>query len=93
MSKKLSPVETSPDAPGFEDALRRVEEAARAIEAGTLGLDEALARYEEGVGLLRRCRSLLDGTERRVALLAGVDEAGAPATSPFDSAATAAGPG
>ena len=74
---------------GFEPALRRLEQVVEELEAGDLGLDGALAKYEEGVRLLARCRGLLDGAERKVALLTGVDAAGAALTIPFDAAATA----
>lgn len=74
--------------PGFEEALTRLERVVAALEGGALGLDEALARYEEGVRLLARCRALLAGAERRVALLAGVDADGNPVTAPFDASAT-----
>lgn len=77
------------EALGFEEAIGALGKAVEALEAGDLGLDDALARYEEGVGLLVRCRSLLDGAERRVALLTGVDDDGAPRTEPFDAQATA----
>jgi exodeoxyribonuclease VII small subunit len=76
--------------PGFEDALNELEGLVVALETGELGLDEALARYELGVRLLARCRALLDGAERRVALLTGVDSDGNPLTASFDAAATVA---
>jgi exodeoxyribonuclease VII small subunit len=74
---------------GFEAALRRLEQAVEELEAGDLGLDGALAKYEEGVRLLARCHGLLDGAERKVALLTGVDATGAATTAPFDASATA----
>ena len=77
-----------PDRLGFEDALDRLGRVVEALEGGDLGLDAALARYEEGVRLLVRCRSLLDGAEQRVALLTGVDVDGTPRTEPFDAQAT-----
>lgn len=74
--------------PGFEDALRRLEKTVQALESGDLGLDDALTRYEQGVRLVARCRTLLDGAERKVALLTGVTPDGEPQTSPFDASAT-----
>jgi exodeoxyribonuclease VII small subunit len=71
--------------PGFEASLQRLEEAIAALEGGDLGLDEALARYEEGVRLLGRCKDLLDGAERRVELLIGLDGRGNAETSPFET--------
>lgn len=75
------------EALGFEEALGRLGKTVEALEAGDLGLDDALARYEEGVSLLVRCRSLLDSAERRVALLTDVDDQGTPRTEPFDTQA------
>jgi exodeoxyribonuclease VII small subunit len=70
----------------FEQALQQLQQAVEALEGGELGLDASLARYEQGVRLLGRCRALLDGAERRVALLTGVDGEGRPETAPFDAA-------
>lgn len=83
---------TSGDEMGFEDALERLGRVVEALESGDLGLDAALLRYEEGVRLLGRCRSLLDTAERRVALLTGVDDDGTPHTEPFDAQATVDSP-
>jgi exodeoxyribonuclease VII small subunit len=74
---------------GFETALEGLERVVSALETGELGLDEAIVRYEEGVRLLSRCRALLEGAERKVALLTGVDADGKPVTEPFDASATA----
>jgi exodeoxyribonuclease VII small subunit len=71
----------------FEDALEQLEGAVSALEGGELGLDDALARYEQGIRLLVHCRSLLESAEKKVALLTGVDPDGAPTTAPFDAAA------
>jgi exodeoxyribonuclease VII small subunit len=73
----------------FEAAMRRLEETVEQLEGGEHGLDGALARYELGVRILKRCYGLLDAAERTVALLTGVDTDGQPLTSPFDATATA----
>lgn len=39
----------------FEKALVALERVVRDLEEGNLGLDEALAQYEQGVGLIKRC--------------------------------------
>ena len=62
----------------FEEAFRRLETIVSTLESGRGELEESLARYEEGIRLLRRCRQILDGAERRVEILKGVDENGAP---------------
>ncbi len=79
----------APEGLGYEEALGRLGRAVEALEAGDLGLDDALARYEDGVRLLVRCRTLLDGAEKKVALLTGLDDQGRPITEPFDAQATA----
>jgi exodeoxyribonuclease VII small subunit len=59
------------------------------LEEGRIGLAEALARYEEGVGLLRQCFALLETAERRIELLTGLDAAGNPVIEPYDDTASA----
>jgi exodeoxyribonuclease VII small subunit len=73
---------------GFEDAVKELERIVDELERGRPDLGSALARYERGVKLLGHCQGLLDGAERSVALLTGVDEAGQPITAPFDASAT-----
>jgi exodeoxyribonuclease VII small subunit len=73
---------------GFEAALEELEEIVEELEQGRPDLGTALARYERGVRLLGHCQGLIDGAERSVALLTGVDEAGRPITAPFDASAT-----
>ena len=68
----------TPDTDGFEDALTKLEERVRSLEAGDLPLDEALALYEQGVELAKRCHGYLDRAEERVAAVvrgrSGVEE-------------------
>jgi exodeoxyribonuclease VII small subunit len=74
--------------PDFETALARMEAIVYELEEGRIGLAEALARYEEGVGLLRQCFGLLETAERRIELLTGVDAAGNPVVEPYDDTAS-----
>jgi exodeoxyribonuclease VII small subunit len=53
----------------FEKALERLEEIAHRLEAGDLELEAALAAFEEGVGLARRCAEQLREAERRIEVL------------------------
>ena len=71
----------------FEQALAELERIVRELEDGQTGLEESLARYEIGVGLLKRCYSQLRQAEQRIQLLTGVDDEGRPMTRPFDHAA------
>lgn len=73
----------------FEQSLAELERIVRELEDGQTGLEEALARYETGVGLLKRCYNQLSQAEQRILLLTGQDEEGRPVTQPFEHAATA----
>lgn len=74
----------------FEKALADLEAVVRDLEEGRLGLEDALARYEAGVALIRRCQSALAHAEQRIQLLASVDADGAAVLQPFRHEATAA---
>jgi exodeoxyribonuclease VII small subunit len=53
----------------FEELYQRLEETVAKLEAGGLSLDDALALYEEGMNLARRCQEILDGAELKVTRL------------------------
>jgi len=53
----------------FEVALERLEGIVDRLEEGDLELEAALAAFEEGVALSRRCAEHLEGAERRIELL------------------------
>ena len=53
----------------FEEAFQRLSEMAASLEQGGLTLDEASARYEEGMSLVQRCNQLLNETELRISNL------------------------
>jgi exodeoxyribonuclease VII small subunit len=55
--------------PGFEAALARLEALVETLERGDLALEGALACFEEGVSLARRCAAQLDEAERRIDVL------------------------
>jgi exodeoxyribonuclease VII small subunit len=74
--------------PTFESALTELQEVVRALEEGSLGLDESIARFERAISLLRRCYAELSRAEQKIELLSGFDRAGNPMTVPFDAAAT-----
>ena len=84
----IQPLETPATPPSFEAALARLETVVHELEEGRIGLAEALARYEEGVILLRQCFGLLESAERQIELLTGVDAAGNPIVEPFDDTAS-----
>jgi exodeoxyribonuclease VII small subunit len=74
----------------FEEALVELERTVRDLEDGRLGLDEALARFERGVGLIKSCHARLRQAEQRILLLTGADDEGKPVLQPFQHEATAA---
>ena len=58
-----------PNELSFEAALSRLEEIVRRLESGSAPLDESLALFEEGVGLVKLCNARLDSAEQKVRLL------------------------
>ncbi len=89
MAKKSTTADLA-DGPSFEEALQQLEQIVHDLEEGQIGLDEALQGYERGVKLLRRCYDLLQGAERRIEMLTGLDANGNPITAAFDDQATTA---
>jgi exodeoxyribonuclease VII small subunit len=79
------PADTTPVDPvaelAFEGALDELEGLVERLEAGDLALEQALATFERGVALSRRCAELLDRAERRIDEL--VRERGGYAVRPF----------
>lgn len=72
----------------FERALSELDGILRELEDGTTTLEDALARYERGVSLLRHCYGHLRDAEQRVKLLAGLNEEGGADLRPFDHVAS-----
>jgi len=66
----------------FEEALKKLEELVKNMEAGELTLDESLKAFEEGIRLIRFCSRKLDETERKVEILLR-DDQGDLAVAPF----------
>ena len=65
------------DQPTFEQAERELAEVVARLESGDVGLDEAIALWQRGEALHRRCVELLDAAQGRIEELARADEAGA----------------
>lgn len=51
---------------GFDARLARLERIVQEMEQGGLGLEEAIRAFEEGVGLLKGCREVLEGYRQQV---------------------------
>ena len=57
------------DGLSFEQALERLEQIAQALEQGGLKLEEAIALYEEGIGLVKTCQQRLNAAELKISQL------------------------
>ena len=60
--------------PSFEDALAALEAKVEELSRGDVPLDRALAAFEEGLALYRRCHDLLAKAEQRVTKLVAATE-------------------
>jgi exodeoxyribonuclease VII small subunit len=80
-----SPETAAAEELSFEGAMERLEGIVDRLESGDLPLEDALAAFEEGVALSRRCAGELDAAERRIEVL--VEQGGVLATEPFDEPA------
>jgi exodeoxyribonuclease VII small subunit len=67
----------------FEGALDELEALVERLEAGDLVLEQALATFERGVALSRRCAELLERAEQRIDEL--VRAQGGAAVRPFSA--------
>lgn len=70
MPKKQSAAQHDPPGPEttqrFEEAFARLETLVEEMEHGDLSLEELLARFEEGVKLVRVCQEFLKRAQERV---------------------------
>jgi exodeoxyribonuclease VII small subunit len=68
----------------FEDQLERLEEIVASLEDETVGLEEALDLFENGMKLAKSCRVRLGEVENRVRQLLEAEEGEEAATAPLD---------
>lgn len=69
----------------FEASMERLEEVLRLLEDGSASLDDSLALYEEGIGLVRACTDRLDRAEQKIKILQ-MQEDGNVALADFENA-------
>ncbi|MCK4658306.1 MAG: exodeoxyribonuclease VII small subunit [Phycisphaerae bacterium] len=50
----------------FEEALKQLENITAQIEQGSIGLEESISKYEEGMKLVRHCRKVLEKAEQKI---------------------------
>ena len=53
----------------IEEQLLKIQEIAAELENGSIGLEEALAKYEEGVRLVRGCAGQIDRVQKRITVI------------------------
>ncbi|RUM35325.1 MAG: exodeoxyribonuclease VII small subunit [Desulfobulbus sp.] len=53
----------------FESALAKLEQITTELEAGELGLEKSLKKFDEGVGLIAFCNEKLEEARSQVELL------------------------
>ncbi len=53
----------------FEAALEELERVVEQLESGDLSLEDALAAFERGVGLVKQCNQKLSEVEKKLELL------------------------
>jgi len=79
MAKKSQPPPKT-----FEDAVQELEQILSHIEAGELGLEETLVKYERGNFLIHHCRQVLSAAEKQIEVISkGPD--GALVAEPFEA--------
>ncbi|MCS7337868.1 MAG: exodeoxyribonuclease VII small subunit [Verrucomicrobiae bacterium] len=55
-----------PKTPTFEEALKRLEELVESMESDELPLETLIARYEEGMKLVKLCQTKLAEAELKI---------------------------
>ena len=53
----------------FEQSLEKLETLVKNLESGSLPLEQALTAFQEGVGLVKNCQTLLAQAEQKVEVL------------------------
>ena len=67
----------------FEDALEKLEKIVGLLEDGSLSLDDALGKYEEGIKLSKLCAKRLELAKKKVEILMKSED-GSVELKPFD---------
>lgn len=67
----------------FEEALSELEQILADIEAGEVGLEQSLVKYERGSFLIQHCRTVLGNAEKQIELLSAAPD-GSIASEPLE---------
>lgn len=71
----------------FEDALEKLEKIVGLLEDGSLSLDDALGKYEEGIKLSKLCAKRLELAKKKVEILMKSED-GSVEIKPFNESCT-----
>ena len=71
MPKSAAPILLTDEHLSYEQALLALETLVAQIDSGQMPLDELLAGYQRGAGLLKICRAKLTQVEQHIKLLDG----------------------
>ena len=53
----------------FEEALAELEKIVAEVEAGEIGLEKSINKYEAGMKLIKHCRAVLEQAEKRIEII------------------------
>lgn len=54
----------------FEQSLTELENLVTEVEQGKIPLEQSLTKYEQGMNLIKHCRTILESAEKRIELIA-----------------------
>ena len=74
-AEKKSKTPKGPEGGSLEESMARLEAVVDAMESGDIPLDQLVARYEEGMRLLKACEERLRAAELRIEELSSGDDA------------------
>jgi len=57
----------------FEENIKKLEDIAKELEGGELGLDESVSKFEEGMKISKECTKMLNEAEKRINILINND--------------------
>ncbi len=50
----------------FEQAIKKLTDIVSKIEEGQISLEQSLTQYEQGMGLIKHCRAILQKAEKKI---------------------------
>lgn len=66
MAKKTTKSKSTESELTYEELVDQLETLVDRIESGEIELEESIKGYEEGIGLVKRARGILDRAEQRI---------------------------